>query len=132
MSNLTVKIIPSDGNRLSFSGNYRIFTMDEPVENPVNIYEVLEDVALGSAEESYVGRYVRYSQDGKRNWSLWYAFDPEDADGRPANLAFTPPNTERRREHKIIVIGLAPVRDIVAEAGMPGSRDLRGSLETPR
>lgn len=78
MSNLTVKIIPEgSSNSINFSKNYRIFTLEDPIEDVTSIYEILEDIDLGSAVESNLKRSMRYSKD-KVNWSLWYDFDLVD------------------------------------------------------
>ena len=78
MQTVAYKIIPSpDKNSISYSKNYRIFSPGEPLEEAVKIVGFSDDVELGSADEAYLIRRLRYSTD-RANWSLWYEFTPGD------------------------------------------------------
>jgi hypothetical protein len=81
--NITIKIIPEAGsNTLTFSKNFRIFSVNDPIYGVGNIEDILEDIEIaspGAVDLSYLKRYLRYSNN-KLDWSLWYSFAPLDVD----------------------------------------------------
>ena len=81
--NITIKIIPDSGsNSLTFSKNFRIFSVDEPIYGVGNIEDILEDVEVTSPNAidfSNLKRHLRYSNN-KIDWSLWYSFSPTQVD----------------------------------------------------
>ena len=78
MPKFTVKIIPST-SEINYSKNYRIFTVVDVIENVTDIWNIEDNIEIGSADIDYLKRYFRYSKTGE-NWSLWYEFKP----GNPA------------------------------------------------
>lgn len=81
MSRATVKIIPDTvSNTLSYSGNYRMFSNEDPLYDALHVLTISDDVTMGSGLPQYLKRFFRYSFD-RRNWSLWYEFVPS---GSPA------------------------------------------------
>lgn len=78
MQVVTYKIIPDlEKSSITHSKNYRIFSAGEPVPGAIKIVGFDEDLTLGSASSAEVNRKFRYSTD-RGNWSLWYAFTPND------------------------------------------------------
>lgn len=77
----TIKIIPdSVSNTISYSGNYRLFSTDEPQCDVLRVMSIDESVDIGSGDISKLNRQFRYSLD-RINWSMWYDFVPS---GSPA------------------------------------------------
>lgn len=80
MSKLTIKITPGEAsNSLSFSGNYRLFSNDEPITDAMGVLRIYDEVDMGSGLSEHLRRYFRYSID-RISWSMWYEFVP---DGSP-------------------------------------------------
>jgi hypothetical protein len=81
--NITIKIIPESGsNTLTFSKNFRIFSIADPITGVTGISDILEDIETtspGSVDLTYLKRYFRYSSNNI-DWSLWYGFSPKDVD----------------------------------------------------
>lgn len=79
--NITIKIIPESGsNTLTFSKNFRIFSVLDPIHGVTNIEDILEDLEIaspGAIDLNNLNRYLRYSNN-KLDWSLWYGFTPLD------------------------------------------------------
>lgn len=79
--NITIKIIPEAGsNTLTFSKNFRIFSMPDSITGITGIADILEDVETvspGATDLQYLKRYFRYSAN-KIDWSLWYGFEPAE------------------------------------------------------
>ena len=85
--NATIKIIPDAGsNNLTFSKNFRIFSIPDPIQGITSIVDILEDIETVSPDAldlTYLKRYFRYSTNNI-DWSLWYGFTPTSLD--PAGL----------------------------------------------
>lgn len=85
--NATIKIIPEAGsNNLTFSKNFRIFSIPDPIQGITSIVDILEDIETVSPDAldlTYLKRYFRYSTNNI-DWSLWYGFTPTSLD--PAGL----------------------------------------------
>jgi hypothetical protein len=81
--NATIKIIPEAGsNNLTFSKNFRIFSIPDPIKGIISIVDILEDietVSPNALDLTNLGRYFRYSTNNI-DWSLWYRFTPIDID----------------------------------------------------
>ena len=81
--NITIKIIPESGsNTLTFSKNFRIFSIADPITGITGISDILEDIETtspGSIDLTFLKRYFRYSSNNI-DWSLWYGFSPESID----------------------------------------------------
>ena len=77
--NITIKIIPDGGsNTITFSKNFRIFSVTDPIRGVSNIEDILEDIEItspGVIDLNNLHRYFRYSNN-KIDWSLWYGFTP--------------------------------------------------------
>lgn len=86
--NATIKIIPdADSNNLTFSKNFRIFSIPDPIQGITSIVDILEDVETSSPgvlDLANLTRYFRYSTNNI-DWSLWYEFTPTSLD--PNGLA---------------------------------------------
>lgn len=68
----TTTIVPdADNNTLSASGNFRIFTMDAPLTNVLQIISFDDNVTILEDQEPNLKKYIRYSKDGNI-WSMWY------------------------------------------------------------
>jgi hypothetical protein len=81
MAKTTVKfVIDSSKNSLTFSKNFRIFSMTEPVCNITGIDAFMEDIIISSPDSldlDNLKRYIRYSRNSL-DWSLWYEIEPGD------------------------------------------------------
>tara|TARA_B100000963_G_scaffold176268_1_gene153322 strand:- start:27396 stop:29555 length:2160 start_codon:yes stop_codon:yes gene_type:complete len=81
--NITIKIIPEAGsNNLTFSKNFRIFSIAEPIRGITGIVDILEDLEISSSsgvDISNLKRFFRYSCNNI-DWSLWYGFTPISID----------------------------------------------------
>ena len=81
--NITIKIIPESGsNNLTFSKNFRIFSICEPIRGITGITDILEDLeipASSNVDPSNLKRSFRYSCNDI-DWSLWYGFTPTNID----------------------------------------------------
>ena len=81
--NATIKIIPDAGsNNLTFSKNFRIFSIPDPIQGILSIVDILEDIETVSPDAldlTYLKRYFRYSTNNI-DWSLWYGFTPTSID----------------------------------------------------
>ena len=77
--NVTIKIIPPSGyNSLTFSKNFRIFSIEDPITGISNIEDIIEDIDVtspGVIDLSYLKRSFRYSVNNI-DWSLWAPFTP--------------------------------------------------------
>lgn len=74
MKLVACEIIPdSEANKISYSKNYRIISVTDPLSRVQGIGNITDDVDLASNELQYVSKYFRYSYD-QRNWSLWYSY----------------------------------------------------------
>jgi len=86
--NITIKIIPDSGsNSLTFSKNFRIFSIVDPVKGITNIEDILEDIDVTSPsviDLSYLKRSFRYSVNNI-DWSLWYFYKPLSVDPNGLN-----------------------------------------------
>lgn len=91
MASLLVTIDPLNDGKINFSGNFRIYTNDEPISNVVSITDILEDVNFGDNDPNLVKRFFRYSKDGD-TWSMWYDWEPFSSPelGIIGLLAFNP------------------------------------------
>jgi hypothetical protein len=71
MRNLLFKLVTdSANNSITYSKNYRIFRLTEPVPNLVQIGGIAEFTELNSNSANFLSKQVRWSRDGQ-NWSLW-------------------------------------------------------------
>ena len=81
--NVTIKIIPDSGsNNLTFSKNFRIFSIEDPITGVTGIADILEDIAITSPDAlnlANLKRSFRYSANNI-DWSLWYGFTPTSLD----------------------------------------------------
>ncbi len=86
--NITIKIIPEAGsNSLTFSKNFRIFSIPDPVGGITSIVDILENIestSPGVIDLSNLKRYFRYSTNNI-DWSLWYQFTPVSIDPNGLN-----------------------------------------------
>jgi hypothetical protein len=86
--NITIKIIPEAGlNSLTFSKNFRIFSIPDPVKGITSITDILEDIestSPGVIDLANLKRYFRYSTNNI-DWSLWYQFTPVSIDPNGLN-----------------------------------------------
>lgn len=79
MPKTTVKILPDSGqNTITFSKNFRIFSVIAPINRVKQLEFFSEDIELSSpADIGFVFREFRYSKNNS-DWSLWYKFSPTD------------------------------------------------------
>jgi hypothetical protein len=74
MRNLLFKLVTDTAsNSITYSKNYRIFRLDSPVPNLVQIGGVADFVELNGNLNNNLARQFRWSKDGQ-NWSLWINF----------------------------------------------------------
>ena len=87
--NITIKIIPDAGsNSLTFSKNFRIFSIPDPVKGITSITDILEDIestSPGVIDLANLKRHFRYSTNNI-DWSLWYQFTPVSIDPNGLNV----------------------------------------------
>jgi hypothetical protein len=81
MRNLLFKLVTdSANNSITYSKNYRIFRLTEPVPNLVQIAAIAEFTELNANDPNNLTKQFRWSRDGQ-NWSLWV--DAQDAATTP-------------------------------------------------
>jgi len=74
MRNLLYKLVTDAANNsITYSKNYRIFRLAEPVPNVVDIASISEFIDLNGNNPQYLTKTFRWSRDGQ-NWSLWIPF----------------------------------------------------------
>jgi hypothetical protein len=74
MRNLLFKLVTdSANNSITYSKNYRIFRLDAPVPNVVQILSITDFLELNNNSAANLTRQFRWSKDGQ-NWSLWVNF----------------------------------------------------------
>lgn len=77
MRNLLFKLVTDPANNsITYSKNYRIFRLTEPVLNLVQISAISEFIEVNSNDPLNLTKQFRWSRDGQ-NWSLWV--DNQDA-----------------------------------------------------
>jgi hypothetical protein len=75
MRNLLFKLVTDPANNsITYSKNYRIFRLTEPVPNVVQIISIANFIELNSNLVNNLIRQFRWSKDGQ-NWSLWVNFE---------------------------------------------------------
>jgi len=75
MRNLLFKLVTDTANNsITYSKNYRIFRLTEPVPNVVQIVSLNNFLELNGNLLTNLNRQFRWSKDGQ-NWSLWVSFD---------------------------------------------------------
>lgn len=75
MRNLLFKLVTDPANNsITYSKNYRIFRLTEPVPNVVQIISIANFIELNSNLANNLIRQFRWSKDGQ-NWSLWVNFE---------------------------------------------------------
>lgn len=76
MRNLLYKLVTDQAsNSITYSKNYRIFKLEEPVRQLVQVASINELVDLNGNDPQDLSKKFRWSKDG-RDWSLW--LDPSE------------------------------------------------------
>lgn len=71
MRNIVLKLVTDTAsNSITYSKNYRIFRLVEPVPNLTAVAAISDFVELNSNSGANLNRKFRWSRDGQ-NWSLW-------------------------------------------------------------
>ena len=74
MAKYSIILTPEHGDGvLTYSKNYRILTLDEGITGMRDVSGITDIVHLGSAQEQYLQKYLRYSLD-KVSWSMWLSY----------------------------------------------------------
>lgn len=74
MRNLLFKLVTDPANNsITYSKNYRIFRLVEPVSKLVDIASISEFVELNGNNPAFLTKQFRWSRDGQ-NWSLWISY----------------------------------------------------------
>lgn len=90
MPDISLIITPDEAtNFITYNGNYRIFSICEPIKCAKAINGYMESVNFQSNDQTGMHRSFRYSAD-KLNWSLWIDFDPTNISAL-TSLKFTTP-----------------------------------------
>ena len=75
MSKYTISLIPTLGeSTISYSKNYRIFSLEEGITGMKGISDICDDINIGSANIQYLQKSIRYSLD-RKSWSMYYSYD---------------------------------------------------------
>ena len=74
MRNIVLKLVTDTAsNSITYSKNYRIFRLAQPVEKLVDIAAITDFIELNGNNANDLTRKFRWSRDGQ-NWSLWINF----------------------------------------------------------
>lgn len=88
MSRLSINLNIGDDGVLSGSGNFRVYSTVEPVQDVVSVLSLTDDILDNGNPAANIKKYFRYSTDGA-GWSMWYAFNVFN-EGEPSVVSTIP------------------------------------------